>query len=85
MQVNAATCVVGLLDYSTACLCLAHNIPFVYAKQGKSSDEPFICSLLDRHGLGQEMRLKEYESGYWDQHLEKLEHYGQPRPTYHYR
>ena len=85
MQVNAATCVVGLLDYSTASLCLAHNVPFIYAKQDTSTDESFICSLLDRHGLGQEMPLEAYKSGYWDKHLEKLEHFGRPKPTYCYR
>jgi len=85
-QVNAASCVVGKLDYSTACLCLAHSVPYIYVKQGTSSDEPFICSLLDRYGLGIEMTLKDYESGYWDlPYMEQIELMDQkPKPTYRY-
>ncbi|KAL0053451.1 hypothetical protein WJX82_005899 [Trebouxia sp. C0006] len=73
--VSIATCVVGPLEYSTATLCLAHSIPFIYVKQGKSSDEPFICSLLHKHGLGMEMTLGMYNSSgtLWDECLDKLE------------
>lgn len=74
-QVSIATCVVGPMEYSTATLCLAHSIPFIYVKQGKSSDEPFICSLLHKHGLGMEMTLGMYNSSgtLWDECLDKLE------------
>jgi len=77
LQVSIATCVVGPLEYSTATLCLAHSVPFIYVKQGKSSDEPFICSLLHNHGLGMEMTLDMYNSSgtLWDECLDKLENW----------
>jgi len=77
MQVSIANCVVGPLEYSTATLCLAHSVPFIYVKQGKSSDEPFICSLLHKHGLGMEMTLDMYNSSgtLWDECLDKLENW----------
>ncbi len=86
-QVSIATCVVGPMEYSTATLCLAHSIPFIYVKQGKSSDEPFICSLLQKHGLGMEMTLGMYKSSgtLWDECLVKLENWNRkefPASTY---
>lgn len=71
VQVNAAACVVGMLDYSTASLCLAHSTPYVYIKPGLSTDEPFTCSLLHRHGLGVKMPVDTYHSGPWDSYLEQ--------------
>ena len=71
LQVNAASCVIGKLDYSTASLCLAHSTPYIYVKQGLSSDEPFICSLLHRHGLGLEMPMDTYHTGHWDSYLDQ--------------
>lgn len=71
VQVNAASCVVGMLDYSTASLCLAHSTPYIYIKPGLSSDEPFICSLLHRHGLGVEMPMHTYHAGNWDSYLDQ--------------
>lgn len=71
MQVNAASCVLGMLDYPTASLCLAHSTPYIYIRQGLSGDEPFICSLLHRQGLGLEMPLVTYHSGQWDSYLDQ--------------
>lgn len=82
MQVNAANCVVGMLDYNTASLCLAHNTIYAYVKQGHSSDEPFICHLLERHGLGLEMSAEVYASGDWDEVLDKVEGLLSGRCTY---
>ena len=70
-QVNAAACVIGMLDYSTASLCLAHSTPYIHIRQGMSTDEPFTCSLLHRHGLGVEMPTDTYHSGQWDSYLEQ--------------
>ncbi|DBA85687.1 hypothetical protein WJX77_011063 [Trebouxia sp. C0004] len=79
--VSIATCVVGPLEYSTATLCLAHSVPFIYVKQGKSIDEPFICSLLQKHALGMEMALDIYNSSgtLWEECLEKLENWNRKK------
>lgn len=69
MQVNAACCVVGMLNYATASLCLAHNTPYLYSKPGLSADEPFVCSMLQRGGLGLEMPMSIYQSGHWEYYL----------------
>ena len=63
----------GPLEYSTASLCLAHSTKFVYVKQAKSVDEPFICALLERHRLGLEMAQASYESGEWLTCLKNME------------
>lgn len=60
-----------MLDYSTASLCLAHSTPYIYIRQGLSVDEPFICSLLHRQGLGVEMPLVTYHSGQWGSYLDQ--------------
>ena len=82
MQVSIASCVVGPLEYSTATLCLAHSVPFIYVKQGKSSNEPFICTLLHKHGLGMEMTLDMYNSSgtLWHECLDKLENWNRRSP-----
>ena len=69
MQVNAATCVVSTLDYFIASLCLAHNTPYIYIKQGLSADDPFICNMLQQHKLGLEMPASAFEHGQWDDYL----------------
>ena len=82
---NAADCLVGPLDYSAASLCLAHNVKYVFVRRGTSVDEPFICTLLERHGLGLEMTPECYESGDWGAYLEKVEralHQGDKPPVY---
>ena len=82
---NAADCVIGPLQYSTASLCLAHSVKFLYVKQSKLVDEPFISALLERHNLGVEMSSESYESGNWAGYLRQLESQLQPaesRPTY---
>lgn len=71
VQVNAAACVIGMLEYFTASLCLAHSTPYIYIKQGLSTDEPFTCGLLHSHSLGVEMPIDTYHSGPWDSYLEQ--------------
>ena len=71
IQVNAANCVIGPLDYTTAATCLAHNTPYAYMSRNEGGSDAMLCSLLQRSGLGLEVSRGSWQTGQWQQTLQQ--------------
>lgn len=64
-QVNAADCVLGKIGYGTTSECLAHGTPFVFIRRDYFNEEPFLRKQLEVHGLGVEMKRRDFLAGNW--------------------
>ncbi|KAA6425950.1 MAG: Arabinose kinase isoform 1 [Trebouxia sp. A1-2] len=64
-QVNAANCVLGKIGYGTTSECLGHGTPFIFIRRDYFNEEPFLRKQLEVHGLGVEMKRRDFLSGNW--------------------
>lgn len=71
LQVNAANCVLGKIGYGTTSECLGHGTPFIFIRRDYFNEEPFLRKQLEVHGLGVEMKRRDFLSGNWAPFLSK--------------
>ena len=71
IQVNAANCVLGKIGYGTTSECLGHGTPFIFIRRDYFNEEPFLRKQLEMHGLGVEMKRRDFLSGNWVPFLSK--------------
>ncbi|KAK9803166.1 hypothetical protein WJX72_006956 [[Myrmecia] bisecta] len=68
--VGACDCVVGKIGYGTMSECLAHGRPLVFVRRDFFNEEPFLRKMLEMHGLGIEMKPRDFLEGNWGPFLE---------------
>ncbi|KAL0052130.1 hypothetical protein WJX82_008344 [Trebouxia sp. C0006] len=69
--VNAANCALGKIGYGTTSECLGHGTPFIFIRRDYFNEEPFLRKQLEVHGLGMEMKRRDFLSGNWAPFLSK--------------